>query len=122
MGILDKFGEWYGKQTGAGTATNLTALKVNIEKALDALKCLDELADEMEDALSKNGSKSKCYNSIRAGIDGEAKTILLEYLNEWTSDQLNECERIHSQVKRIRNQINHLRETDLALAKQIENS
>ena len=122
-GISNSLGKWYEEQRGIKEATNLTAMKVNIEQAQDALEQLSVLLDEMEDAnTSANGNIRRCWACVCEGLEGESQDVLLEQIDRWKSDQKRFYNGTRDHVKRIGELLEGLVESDQALANYIQNS
>ena len=127
MGLLDgiknTFDEWYREQRGVEEATNLTAVKVNIEQARTALTKLSALMDEMEEAYtSANGNIRRCHAGVREGLEGESKSVLCEEIDQWRMDQIHLCMGVRNIIDRTSARLEGLVESDQALANYIENS
>lgn len=108
---------------GNHTATNVTALKINVEEARTALKKLEQLADEIEAAyMSESGNIRSCWRCCVDGLEGESKEVMREAVEECREEYREIYTGIRTTVEQTTKYLNALIEADAGLAEAIRNA
>lgn len=108
---------------GWHTATNVTALKINVEATQEALRKLDQLADEIEQAyMAENGNIRRCWSCCMEGLEGESKEVMREAVEECREEYRKSYTGIRTTVEQTTKYLNALIEADQSLADAIRNA
>ena len=109
--------------TGNHRATNVTALKVNVEAAQEALRQMSKLADEIEQAyMSESGTIRRCWSCCMQGPVGESKEALREAIEDCRGEYKQIYTGIRTTVEQTTQYLNALIEADAGLAEAIRNA
>lgn len=105
------------------TATNVTAVKVNVEWAREALKEMEQLADEVyERYMAENGNIRRCWQCCMDGLEGESKEVMREAVEKCREEYNQISESLHHQATRNSQCLEAFVEKDQALAEAFRNA
>ena len=105
------------------TATNVTAVQVNGEGAREALKEMEQLADEVyERYMAENGNIRRCWQCCMDGLEGESKEVMREAVEKCREEYNQISESLHHQATRNSQCLEAFVEKDQALAEAFRNA
>lgn len=105
------------------TATNVTAVKVNVEWAREALKEMEQLADEVyERYMAENGNIRRCWQCCMDGLEGESKEVMREAVEKCREEYNQISESLQHQATRNSQYLEAFVEKDQALAEAFRNA
>lgn len=105
------------------TATNVTAVKVNVEWAREALKEMEQLADEVyERYMAENGNIRRCWQCCMDGLEGESKEVMREAVEKCQGEYKRISDKLRSAATRNSQWLEAFVEKDQALADAFRNA
>lgn len=104
------------------TATNVTAVKVNVEWAREVLKEMEQLADEVHERyMAENGNIRRCWQCCMDGLEGESKEVMREAVEKCREEYNRISESLRSLTAQNSRYLEAFVEKDKALAEAIRN-
>lgn len=105
------------------TSTSVTAFKVNVEWAREALKKMEQLADEIEEAYqSENSNIQRCWYCCVEGLGGEIQGTMEEAVGECRLEYISAGRGVRQLVEAHTRYLDALVEADKDLAEAIRNA
>lgn len=105
------------------TATNVTAVKVNVEWAREVLKEMEQLADEVyERYMAGNGNIRRCWQCCMDGLEGESKEVMREAVEKCQGEYKRISESLRSAAAQNSRYLEAFVEKDQALAEAFRNA
>ena len=109
--------------TGNHRATNVTALKVNVEAAEQTLRKMEQLADEIEQTYeSGNGNIHRCWQYCVDGLAGQSQAAMQEAVGECRREYKQIYSGLRTSIEQTSRYLEALVEADRTLAQAIRNA
>ena len=105
------------------TATNVTAVKINVEWTREVLKEMEQLAEDVYECyMAENGNIRRCWQCCTDGLEGESKEVMREAVEKCRGEYKQISVKLRSAAEQNSRYLEAFVEKDKSLATAIRNT